>query len=451
MAVDFAGKVFAFTGEKALFSAPCHVLVGVSGGADSMALLHLLTHWPVAGVRVSAVHIHHGLRGDSADRDEQFVRQYCADAGIDLTVYREDVSALAEKDGLTIEEAGRRIRYADFEKCRKKIGADYILTAHTASDQVETVLMRMVRGTGVDGLAGIPAVRGAIRRPLLGCNREEVEAYCREKHLDYIIDETNADVGYTRNRIRHEVMPLLRRINPAVDEAILRLSSSAADDSAHLWETAGDALSKDELLSLSDLKGLSVPIRRRVIIRLLSDAGVYSYDQSHLLAVESLISNGCGMVRLPGGISAVVLSDRLCFLPTSDTKTAVFDPLNVDELPFSFSIDGHKYTVSVTESNPFINVHNLFFNRALDYDKIQGKLYVRGRREGDWIHPAGRGVGKSLKKLMNEYKISVLERERFPLLCDDVGVVLIPGYTCDERVKITADTKHFLVWNGCTE
>lgn len=451
MAADLTAKVFTFTEENALFSAPCHLLVGVSGGADSMVLLHLLAHWPVEGVRVSAVHVHHGLRGEAADRDERFVRDYCRENGIGLAVYHEDVSAFAESEGLTLEEAGRQVRYANFESCRQAVGADYILTAHTASDQVETALMRIIRGTGVDGLAGIPAVRGAIRRPLLCCSRDEVEAYCREHCLAFVTDETNADAQYTRNRIRHEVLPLLRRINPAVDEAVLRLVHHASADAAYFRDLADEACSQTDMPSLSAMREWAAPVRRRVICRLLRHAGVCTYEQRHLSAVDSVIMQGCGSVRLPGGISAVASADTLRFEKNGE-QAAEWEPVPVEALPCSVTVCGRVYTLSVVEApSKCKNVHNLFSTHALDYDKIQGNLCVRSRQEGDAIHPAGRGVGKSLKKLMNEYRIPVWERVGFPLVCDEQGVVLMPGYTCDERVRISADTKHFLVWNEDTE
>ena len=154
------------------------VLVGLSGGADSMALLHALLHWPKIGLRVSAIHIHHGLRGKAADRDEAFVRDYCERWGVPLTVAHFDVAAVAREHHLSIEEAGRRVRYEAFESARQSMDADWVLTAHTASDQAETTLLHLIRGCGVDGLTGIPAARGHIRRPLLCCTRAEVEEYC---------------------------------------------------------------------------------------------------------------------------------------------------------------------------------------------------------------------------------------------------------------------------------
>ena len=253
-------KVFNFTSEKCLFSAPCHVLVGVSGGADSMALLHMLSHWETP-LRVTAIHIHHGLRGESADRDEAFVRSYCTEHNVPLVVVRADVAAVATQERLTLEEAGRRVRYEQFEMARRDLCADYVLTAHTADDQAETVLMHLIRGCGIDGLVGIPAVRGNIRRPLLCCSRAEIEEYCTLHDLPYVTDETNVDIKYTRNDVRHRVLPLLREINPAVNDALLRLSNLAQADADYLNCVA------EEVLSSANATVVIVPKKWRNIPR----------------------------------------------------------------------------------------------------------------------------------------------------------------------------------------
>ena len=230
MPCGLVDKVYAFTAQKGLFSAPCQVVLGLSGGADSMALLHILTHWPVDDLLVHAVHIHHGLRGKEADRDEMFVRKYCAEHGISLSVIHGDVAALAQERRISIEEAGRIFRYEAFEQVRTQIGADYIVTAHTASDQSETVLMHIVRGCGVDGLCGIPAIRGCVRRPLLCCSRDEIEEYCQSHSIPYVTDETNADTKFVRNDVRLRILPALRELNPSIDKALLRYAYETFDD-----------------------------------------------------------------------------------------------------------------------------------------------------------------------------------------------------------------------------
>ena len=445
----FGDKVFNFTKERALFSAPCHLLLGVSGGADSMSMLHSLYRWPIDGLRLTVLHIHHGLRADTADRDATFVQNYCAKLGISCIVEHLDVSGYAAENGMSVEEAGRCLRYDAFERVRQEVGADYILTAHTADDQAETVLMRILRGCGTDGLVGIPVARGVIRRPLLCCTRMEVEQYCAQNNVQYIVDETNEDTVFARNRIRHEILPYLREVNPSVNAALLRLSQHATEDAALLKNWAIEALAearRQDGWSVETFLDRPMPIRRRMISVLLRDAAVPTIEESHIIAVDRVMQSGNGKVHLPNATTIAVGQGMVRLLSTADEKTAP-DALAIGSLPLSAEFGGVHFTLSVHNADKNINVHNLFLNAALDYDTMQGKLYVRCRREGDYMHPSGRHIGKSIKKLMNEWKIPEHLRDTLPMVCDDLGVVLVPGYACDERVKPTADTKHFLVWH----
>ncbi|MBQ9860436.1 MAG: tRNA lysidine(34) synthetase TilS [Clostridia bacterium] len=448
--VGLSEKVFTFTEENSLFSAPCHVIVGVSGGADSMSLLHCLCRWPQQGLRVTAVHVHHGLRGAAADSDAAFVKTQCEALGVDVRICYTDAAAVATANGWSVEEAGRRERYRLFEEIRLECGADYILTAHTADDRVETVLMNLIRGCGVDGLRSIPASRGVICRPLLSCSRREVEAYCVQNGVAYVTDETNAQTCYTRNRVRHEVLPLLRQMNPMVDAALLRLSQHAVEDSSYLHEVAADTLLSarvDEgIYSLSPFTEAPLPIRRRMITRLLERLCLPHVEEKHILDIEECILRGGGGVILPTGVQIAVSQGMLSVV---FPQAALPDRLSISTLPYSFSWGEQSFCVEYHEERE--NVHKKFLHYAVDYDKIQGGLYVRPRLEGDSFHPAGRGVGKSLKKQMIEWHIPAHLRDRIPLLFDEAGLLLIPGYACDERVRITEDTKHFLVCRPCLE
>lgn len=451
-------KVLAFTEENALFEAPCRVLIGLSGGADSMSLLHCLHNWPKAGLEICAVHVHHGLRGAEADRDEAFVREQCAQLGVPLYVEHADVAAEAQANGETVEQAGRRVRYAVFEKQADVWQADYIATAHTADDQTETVLLHLLRGSGVDGLAGIPAKRGRLVRPLLCCTREEIEAYCAACAIPYIVDSTNTDTAYTRNRVRHELLPLLRQFNGAADESIRRLAAHAAQDSAYLHALAADALSRARLpkgYSAAAFIVQAVPVRRRMLRQLLAEVGAFDISESHLLAMEQAVLRKNGGVDLPDG-HRLTVSQGVVFWQTDTPAVPAPDcvPIALSDLPQTLTYGLYRFTlknIKIENEEHFENVHKMFFKYAVDCDRIQGDLYIRTRREGDVMHPAGRCVGKTIKKLMNELKVPVAEREQFPLLCDDGGVLLLAGYCCDERVRPQANTKHFLVWEPAEE
>lgn len=437
-------KVFNFTSKKDLFLAPCHVLLGLSGGADSMALLHVLTHWETP-LTVSAIHIHHGLRGERADKDERFVCAYCAEHDIPLTVVRADVAAVAEQEGLTLEEAGRRVRYEQFEIARCASGADYVLTAHTADDQAETVLMHLIRGCGIDGLTGIPAARDRIRRPMLCCARAEVEEYCALQDIPFVVDETNADRQYTRNDIRHRVLPLLREINPAVNEALLRLSGLALEDAAYLNDVAQRALlsAKCEDGYCADaLAKHPTVIRRRAIRLMLRESLIPSFEEAYIVAADEAVAHRCGTVMLCDGYVFSVEQGVISVRKAGAQR--IPEPIAVEEFPHSVRFGDFAVTLAKSDVTD-VNVHKLFLQYAIDCDKIEGKLCVRCRRTGDYMHPVGRGVGKSLKKLMNEWRIPAHIRDTYPLLCDEKGVVLVPGYTCGERVTVSEATKHYLV------
>lgn len=436
-------KVFAFTEDKALFSAPCRILIGVSGGADSMALLHMLSHWPLPGIQVSAIHIHHGLRGAEADADASFVSSYCAQHDIPLTTIELDVGALAAQEHLTLEEAGRKARYTHFEIERQRIGADYIVTAHSASDLAETVLMRILRGCSIEGLVGIPHYRGYIRRPLLCCSRQEIEDYCTQEGIRYVNDVTNNDLQFHRNAIRHELLPILRQYNPSVDNALIRLSNHASADSEFLSHIANDALTDAQCergYRLSAFIAQPSVILRRMIRRLMMDAGVSSFEEAHIVAAEQAILHGSGAVSLSNGYRFAVQQGIVSVY--AENTALPSEPVMVAELPFAVFFNSATFKLFLQEN---VKINKLLLNSAIDYDKIVGKLYWRCRQSGDYMHPHGRGIGKSLKKLMNERRIPAHLRDAYPVLCDENGVILVPGIACDNRVCITEDTSRYLI------
>ena len=451
MTSSLGDKAFNFTTENSLLPKGSRVVVGVSGGADSMALLHFLHTCELLAVSPIAVHIHHGLRGEEADRDEALLRAYCAEHAIEYVCERVDVRVLAAQFGIGEEEAGRRARYAAFERMRVQRGADAIATAHNADDATETVLMHLLRGCGVGGLCGIPARRGCIVRPLLCCSRAEIEAYCNQMGISYVVDSTNGDVAYTRNSVRHRLLPLLREMNPSVDAALQRLSRSAAADEAYFSRAAlrvlETAVQTDGSYAVDELLRADKTVRMRAWKRLLTDGGCHSYTERHLESLENILHSGCGTARLADGYSVQVSSGRLKLF--SEAMTVDAADIRVDCLPFVLTVGEHTHVlrrVSRDELDLFENIHKKFSYFSLDYDKILGNLTIRRRRDGDRYHPAGRRVGKSLKELFLELRVPSYERDKALLLCDEQGVVLMPGVACDERVRPQEDTKDFLVW-----
>ena len=448
-----AGKAAAFARREALLQPGDRVLAAVSGGADSVALLYWLCAECAAGrvAGVAAAHLHHGLRGEEADRDEAFVRRLCEKRGVPLHSRREDVGARAKEAGEGIEEAGRRLRYAFFDEIARTEGYDRIATAHTLSDNVETVLLHMTRGCGPDGLCGIAPSRGRLIRPLLTCTREEVEAYCRACGLDFVTDSTNADVAYARNRVRGRVVPELERINPKMQEAFGRLIRQARCDAAFWDRQVQGALHRAEdeagRYRLSALRELPEAVRLRVLRAAVRQRQAGECGEEALRRLDALLYAD-GACTLPGGLQAesCAAGDRLrLFFFVSPAENAARCPAALGKV-MTFLAKNYRLDVILAEDyRKGQKVHKNLLKNTLDYDKIIGDLYLRARLPGDAYHPAGRGVGKRIKQLFNEAHIAEERRRCWPVLCDDAGIVLLPGFGCDERVRPDDSTRRVLV------
>lgn len=417
------------------------VTVALSGGADSVALLLcLLELKDELKIEISAAHLNHCLRGAESDRDEAFVRKLCKERGVPLICERADIKAAAESSGESIELAARRVRYAFLER----VASGLIATAHTANDNIETVLHNMARGTGIAGLCGIPPKRGRVIRPLIFVCRSQIECYCAEKGVAFCIDSTNGDEKYTRNHIRHSIVPRLCEVNSnAVGNAVL-MSAALREDADFINTQADIAFStaiKGNGLDAKALRQMHPALKYRCISRLYERTVQKTPENRHVTAVFEVLETE-GKANVQSGWSAVVKNDILCFVP----------PEHVEKLPertvetFPTEYEGVKLSVMSAETQKNPNKFNsLLLNNAVDCDKICGKLMFRGRLPGDRIRLCGRNCTKSFKKLFNESKTDVTKRDRLPVLCDDEGVVWLCGFGVDERCAVTDATKTILV------
>ena len=444
-------KALAAIGREEMLRPGDGVLAAVSGGADSMALLHVLTRLaPAQGWRVAAAHVHHGLRGAEADRDEEFVRRQCAALGVPLFVCHADVRREAEQSGEGLEEAGRRVRYAYLARVCRENGLRRTATAHTASDNLETLLLHLARGCAVRGLCGIRPVLGDCIRPLLDCSRGEIEAYCRERGIPYVTDGTNLDPAFSRNRIRLEAVPALRAVNPRLEEAAARLVRAAARDEAYLEEQAGALLKKarraDGAAACGVLEAAPAALRLRALERLTGGA-----EERHLLAAQRLLTQE-GALTLPGGRR----------LRAADGWLILEDGAPAEEVPYfeiplqpgdTCEICGRNYRLeclSLAEFEKKKKIHKNLLKKTMNYDKIIGNLTVRQRLPGDRYHPVGRQGGKTLKKLCNEAKIPPAERASIPVLCDEAGILLAGEFGVDRRAAADGETSVCLVFYEVT-
>ena len=404
------------------------VTVALSGGADSVALLSCLCELKnTLGIEVYAAHFNHLIRGAEADRDEQFAVELCRKLGVEITVKREDVPLFAKENKISTELAARRLRYAFFDEVSKG-GA--VATAHTASDNLETVIFNLTRGSGAEGLCGIPPKRDKFIRPLIFCTRQDIENYCRENKLDYVTDSTNNSDDYTRNKIRHSVIPVLKEINPEAEISAVRACNALREDNAVLKSAAEKYLSENTetgSLKADGLSSLPPAVAKRVLKKFVSSFLTQSsLDSFHIERLYACALKG-GRQSLPENLQAELKNGRLTVKKANERLT---------ENPF---------TVEIIKEDK--KIHNLLLKSSLDCDKIMGKSVLRTRLPGDNIRICGKRETKTLKKLYNEYKIPVEQREFWPVLADDSGVIWIYGIGVAARCAVTDKTKRIVKIN----
>ena len=443
----FAAGVLACIRAEDMFLPGDRVLVAFSGGADSTALLNVLLDLQDTLLldEVAAAHIHHGLRGEEADRDEKAVRAFCEARGVPLYVHHADVAALAKEWHMGLEEAGRQVRYTFLEETATTYGFTKIATAHTQNDQMETMLLHMARGCGLAGLQGIPPVRGSVVRPLLTCNRQEIERYCAAKSLAYVTDSTNEDTAYARNCI----VPELYNLNPRVTEAFARLSAAARRDEDYFESLVAEAVTavrvETGVYAVESLQNLHIALRMRVLQRIAWEEANTVPEERHLWELERVLFAG-GAVTLPGGAVFDVKQNYLTVKTHLQSTEISPQPLSSGE---TYVFGAHTYSCEIVDRKIFDKtqkIHKILLQFTCDYDKIKGTAILRTRRPGDGYTPFRRGGSKTLKKWFNELQVPACLRDFVPVIADDDGIVLVPGLGCDERCAIDESTTRILTF-----
>ncbi len=433
--IDLLPEGFCDPHELCALPPDAPVLVGFSGGVDSTSLLHMLT---VLRRRTPfplyALHVHHGLRGKEADRDEEFCRQTAEALGVIFFSAHIDVPTLARDAHMGVEEAARHGRYDAFLSCMRQHNIPLLVTAHHADDNLETMLFHMVRGTSLHGLCGIPLCRrlgeGQVCRPLLGVSHAAILAYCEAHGLSYVCDSTNGCEDYTRNRIRDQVLPVLREIHPGAVENVARLSASLREDALCLQSMADwflEELEEDASLSVEKLLGTPVAVGNCALCTLFAhSSNGFHLEQVHLSALRTLCVKAVphSSLSLPGRMTARIEEGRLCFLSADE---ATLPPSLNQCVPLKRGENLLSQThvkILMEPSHLGKNIYKNSIQLVLDSAKIKGTLCVRSRQGGDRIRL--RGMTRSLKKIYTDRKFSPRLRARLPVFCDDDGVVAVP-------------------------
>lgn len=427
------------------------VLVGLSGGPDSVALLYLLLELcSPMNLRIVAFHLDHRLRPESAE-DAAFVSRLCRALGVGLESESFDVLAYIQKEGLSVEDGARRVRYRLLERAANKVGADKIALGHHADDQVETFLMRIIRGSGLAGLTSIPPVRGRFIRPLIGVRRGEILAFLAEKSANFVIDASNEDTSYLRNRVRAHLIPELLEYNPAFVDVALQNVRSIRDDETLLEELGMSAFRKTAeieedgsvVIEARSLSTMAPALARRVVRKGIETVkgDLLGIDFRHVKLILDGLAAGSLSQDLPGEVAAILERGKLVIFRTGASGLAISEEIEVripGELPLpklGVAIEGE---IVDADHHSLLRVPGI---AQLDYDLLKAPLIVRAWRPGDFFYPLGMKGRKKVQDFLVDEKISRRKRRAILVLQAGGDIVWLAGLRIDDRYKVSPSTR----------
>jgi tRNA(Ile)-lysidine synthase len=464
-------RVDRFIQEHQLVLSGKYLLVAVSGGADSVCLLHILVGLrDKLGINLHIAHLDHRLRGVESEADADYVQGLASSLDIPLTTGRIDVKAYQKKQRMSLEEAAREVRYRFLADAADSVGADRVATGHTLDDHIETILMHLVRGTGMRGLVGLKPVsrwqldgeKITIVRPLLGISRRETYEYCQSHQLAPRLDASNLSLSPLRNRIRQQLLPLLRSYNPGVVGVLLRTAANAADELAFLdeemlrvWnrvvQRQGEAIALDK----REFGKLNLAIKRHLLRTAVEEllGSLKDIEARHIEGIIAVLGKPAGkQISLPWGLVFSVEYERY-LLGRETSALCPFPPLTGEhslDIPGEKRLPGWRIKAEVIGRGEMVEKDDDFI-AFIDLDKAGSKLSVRHRKVGDRFQPLGLPQPKKLSQFMIDAKIPRSWRGRIPVVCtsgqcaDNPGqIVWLVGYRIDERVKVAKETKRIL-------
>lgn len=414
-------KVLKTVEKYNMLSKGDRVLIGVSGGADSIALLEFFVSVKEKyDLDICVAHIEHGIRGEDSVNDAEFVENYCKKLGVNFYLKTIDAPNLAKKAKMGVEEYSRMARYDFFNT----IECDKIATAHNLTDNIETLLFRLARGTGLKGACSIPAVRGKIIRPFIEVSSGEIRKWCNDNNIPYRVDCTNSDSAYSRNLIRLEILPLFEKLNANYQDNIENFISDVNEDYAFIDDYVKSIypkIVKNNEIDLPKLNELDLSIKKRILIMFFDENG-YSLNRIHLQSVIDITLKS-GKTQIKENVFAISAKGKI--------RIAKFNDFNKKD----------EFVTKILNIDEFKDKNIDFY---CDCDKIVGNIIIRAKQAGDRIKPAGRNVSKTLKKLFNESAYPIENRDKKIVVCDDLGIVGVIGLCADERVKVDCNTAKIL-------
>lgn len=411
------------------------LLIAISGGMDSVVLTHLCSR---LNLNVTLVHCNFKLRGEESNADEKFVRQFAKTLKTEIFVQHFDTKSYAQVQKISIQMAARELRYQWFNDLAQQLGAKFILTAHHADDNLETILINLIRGTGLDGLIGIPQINENIVRPLLPFSRADIEKYIKKHNLQWREDASNASTKYIRNKIRHEVVPVLKEINPNLLKNVEQLVENIKDSNQIVIDRMEKVKKKifDDSnpfqikLNISKLKNLNTP--KPYLYQLLKDYGFSQWED-----IVSLLDAKTGKYVCSATHRLIKNREELILTEIPNLKDEII------VIPTMFSeVDTPIGTIRFEEVDCIktINENTIY----VDAKKLKFPLKLRKWKEGDWFYPFGLKGKKKLSKFFKDEKFSLVEKENTWLLCSGEYIVWVVGYRADNRFKVLNNSKKIL-------
>jgi tRNA(Ile)-lysidine synthase len=416
------------------------ILLGVSGGVDSMVMTHLFMQ---LGIEAGIAHCNFSLRSTESDLDEEMVRQFAADNNLEFFTTRFETKKFARENGLSVQMAARELRYGWFESIRAEHGYNSIAVAHNLNDNIETLLINLIRGTGIAGLTGMKPVSNNIIRPLLFASRKEIVSYCEKNRIIYREDRSNADTKYLRNKIRHQIIPLLKEVNPSIESAL----SETADILMGINEIVNDYITllraklseQREECTVFSIGLLNQHLRNRaVLFELFKPFGIAEVNPDDLTRI---IKGKTGGRLLTGSNIILKNRDEIVVSPVNVNPEAVRIIYKPEDLKMISGIDSVK-SLKVTVN---FKIPREPANACLDADKLSFPLILRKWHPGDFFFPLGMKHKKKLSDYFTDNKYSIIDKDNSLILESDGKIVCILGDRIDDRFRITEDTKKVLI------
>lgn len=466
---DLEQRVFFFIRDNKLITAGQKVLVAVSGGPDSVSLLHILYRLQSElKITLHIAHLNHQLRGQESEADARNVAELARSLNVPVTIERRDVVHYQSEHSLSLEEAAREVRYSFLAETARSLGAEKVAVGHTRNDQVETILLHIIRGTGTQGLRGLQPCRTmefsghllTVIRPFLNINREETEEYCSQFNLTTCLDASNFSLSMLRNRVRQELLPILRSYNPGIFESLLRVSQIAQVDlelldseAEKIWHKIVSRERSTFIFNKAGLLKLAPALQRHLLRKAIEESlgTLKDIEARHIEEVLDALRKPAGkQITLPEGLIFGIEYDRY-WLSFSPDELVPFPQLQGE---FDIIVPGETrvsgWTVEATvvprEKMPenLVAGETGIISACFDKDKVNGIIKMRARQRGDRFQPLGMSQLKKVGEFMLDAGIPKAWRNRVPIICSPRQIIWIAGWRIDERVKVTESTRQVL-------